>query len=221
MIAAISLHGAAAATLRGDQKRSLQTLYYPRYTGDYDTGWCSTTNAYAGGSQGYSTELACCNAVFPGQTSGKCYSMLPAPPTTAPTPTDGVDIWYADLSLDWAAGVCINTLPTPNGRTTYDSQLECCKGSYTGQTSGACIQDLPDPPTAAPIGSDAPFFPIWSGWDSSYCDNDPTLNTSGAQYFYATQAECCDAWFSQQSSGACMQHDPVYGSRAPTGAPVQ
>jgi hypothetical protein len=109
----------------------------------------------------------------------------------------------------------------PIGRTVYDTQLECCKGFYATQESGACLADLPNPPTSSPIGSDAPFFPIWSGWTTGHCDNDPTKNTSGNTYKYNTQSECCEAWFSNQQSSACIKFEPTYGSRSPTQAPIQ
>jgi hypothetical protein len=80
---------------------------------------------------------------------------------------------------------------------------------------------LPAPPTSSPIGaSTAKFFPIWDGWTNGHCDNDPTLATSGNSYQYDTQEECCDAWFKNQESNACMTFDPTYGSRSPTQAPV-
>jgi hypothetical protein len=104
----------------------------------------------------------------------------------------------------------------------YDTQLECCKGVYATQESGACLADLPSPPTSSPVGSDAVFFPIWSSWITGYCDNDPAKRTPGNKsYNFNTQAECCEAWYPNQPSGACMQYDPTYGSRSPTQAPIQ
>ena len=287
-LCALGLHGATAATLRGDSKRDLSVLYYPRYTGDYNTGWCTANNSFANGSPGYSTELACCNAAFASQTTGACYGMLPNPPTASPTGVDGPDAYYpnwdldfavgvcintlpapvgiqvyetelecckgeyatqtsgacfaalpnpptvsptitggpdayyADRSGDWSTGVCINTMPAPVGAVVYDSELECCKGEYASQSSGACLAALPNPPTASPLSAaNAKFFPIYSGWETGHCDNDPTQATAGGTtYEYDTQAECCEAWFSGQSSGACMKFDPTYGSRSPTQAPI-
>ncbi|KAL3804042.1 hypothetical protein HJC23_006433 [Cyclotella cryptica] len=195
-------------------------IWYADYDLDWTAGKCINTAPIPNGRQTYDSQLACCKAAYNGQASGACLSDLPSPPTVSPTGTGGLDIWYADYDLDWTAGKCINTAPIPNGRQTYDSQLACCKGAYSGQASGACLGDLPSAPTAAPIGASSKFFPIWSGWETGHCDNDPTKITSGNTYFYDTQAECCDAWFKDQTSNACLRFDPTYGSRSPTQAPV-
>ena len=66
--------------------------------------------------------------------------MLPNPPTTSPTGAGGLDVWYADYSIqNYYNGVCINDRPLPDGRATYDSQLSCCKSAYASQMSGTCI----------------------------------------------------------------------------------
>jgi hypothetical protein len=158
--------------------------------GDWTKGYCINKLPTPNDAATYDSELDCCKGAYAGQSSGKCLSMLPAPPTVSPTQTGGPDEWYADFDLDWTNGVCINTLPQPSGRTIYDSQLECCKGAYAGQESGKCLRMLPAPPTSSPIGSDAEFFPIWSNWESGYCDNDPTKNTAGTSEKFATQSEC-------------------------------
>ena len=52
--------------------------------------------------------------------------------------------------------------PIPNGRVTFDDHVECCNKAYAGQISKACIMDLPNPPTSAPVGfDDALYYPIW------------------------------------------------------------
>jgi hypothetical protein len=181
---------------------------------------CINTLPAPSGRKIYDSQLECCKSAYPGQSTGACIASLPAPPTVSPTPDGGPNAWYADRDLDWTLGECINVAPVPNGARTYDSELECCKGEYAGQSSGACLASLPAAPTASPVGSDAEFFPIWSGWESGHCDNDPAKVTSGNNYRYATQAECCEAWFTNQQSGACLAFDPTYGSRSPTQSPV-
>ena len=193
---------------------------------DYDQDWADATCINEGpvpnGRPVYDTMLACCKAAYSGQSSGACLQALPTPPTSSPTGADGLDVWYADYDQDWTNGVCINEGPVPNGRPVYDSMLACCKGAYSGQLSGACIQALPTPPTSSPTSlSNLPFFPVWSGWESGHCDNDPSKMTTGNAYTFDTQAECCDKFFPNQATGACMAFDPTYGTKSPTGAPIQ
>ena len=195
-------------------------IWYADYNLDWTKGTCINKPPIPNGRQTYDSQLACCKAAYNGQASGACLSDLPHPPTVSPTGAGGLNVWYADYDLDWTKGTCINTAPIPNGRQTYDSQLACCKAAYNGQASGACLSDLPKAPTASPVGTSSKFFPIWSGWETGHCDNDPTKITSGNTYFYETQAECCDAWFKDQASNACLRFDPTYGSRSPTQAPV-
>jgi len=194
--------------------------WYKKPDMDWATGYC--VNDHPAPSDGsvtiYETELDCCKGSYAGQSSGACLSNLPSPPTASPV---GVNSnFYKAPNVDWNAGHCINTAPVPVGATVYDTELDCCKAEYATQSSGACLAALPSPPTASPAGSDSPFYPLWPSWDAGHCDNDPTERPSGNNYEYATQAECCEAWFPNQSSNACMNHDPTYGSRSPTQAPV-
>jgi hypothetical protein len=110
----LTLTTASAATLRSaptandaNVERDLQTtLYYPKFTGDWATGYCSTHNY--GSGQSYTSELACCKGSFAGQTSGFCFSKLASPPTSSPTGSDGLDVWYPDYDQDWTDATCIN-----------------------------------------------------------------------------------------------------------------
>jgi hypothetical protein len=168
--------------------------WYANRDVDWADGVCINTAPVPNGRVVYDTQLECCQGEYGSQNSGACLADLPSPPTVSPTATGGPNVWYADRDADWTQGTCINTAPVPNGRVTYDSELECCKGEYASQSSGACLAALPAAPTASPVGaSTAEFFPIWSGWESGHCDNDPTLATSGNTYRYATQVECCEA----------------------------
>ena len=66
------------------------------------------------------------------------------------------------------------TRPLPSGRSTYDTMLDCCKGAYGDQTSGACLAALPSPPNQSPMatgGLDV-FYPDYdTGWSSAVCIN--------------------------------------------------
>jgi hypothetical protein len=197
-------------------------VWYADYDQDWTNGVCINEGPVPNGRPIYDTMLACCKGAYSGQSSGACLQALPSPPTSSPTGADGLDVWYADYDQDWTNGVCINEGPVPNGRPVYDSMLACCKGAYSGQLSGACIQALPSPPTSSPTSlSNLPFFPVWSGWESGHCDNDPSKMTTGNAYTFDTQAECCDKFFPNQATGACMAFDPTYGTKSPTGAPIQ
>ena len=65
-------------------------------------------------------------------------SSTPSPPSS-PTQINGGDKWYADYSLNWAEGKCLNAYPAPSGRPHYDSQKECCDKAYGNQASGVCL----------------------------------------------------------------------------------
>jgi hypothetical protein len=61
--------------------------------------------------------------------------------------------WYAEQGT-WSIGGCKNTIPYPVYATVFfDNQLACCKGAFDGQTSGACIKGIPNPPTFSPTTS--------------------------------------------------------------------
>ena len=141
---------------------------------DYATAWpnagCKNTTPlpnYA--TTFYATQLACCKAAFGGQTSNACIQGLPnphtaktsvAPTTVAPTTKSPTTLagqgggWYADYGTPWLTAGCKNTTPLPIHATMfYATQLACCKAAFGGQTSNACIQGLPSPPTAKPTAA--------------------------------------------------------------------
>jgi hypothetical protein len=287
-LTAVAVNGAAAASLRNSE-RDLQTvLYYPKRDNGFDEGYCTANDKYKDSGAGFTTELACCKAHFAGQQSGKCFSMLPNPPTTAPTgvdgpdiwyanyasfeigscinkapapvgrtiyksqlecckayygtqssgycltqlpaderpttaptPVGGPDIWYANYDVDWEDGHCINKAPAPNGRTTYDSELKCCKGAYSGQASGACFASLPadERPTTAPTGVDGPD--IWYAnydvdWAKGHCINKAPAPIG--RNTYDSQLKCCKAYYGTQESGYCLTQLPA--DERPTTAPT-
>ncbi|KAL7523329.1 hypothetical protein ACHAXR_000128, partial [Thalassiosira sp. AJA248-18] len=63
------------------------------------------------------------------------------PPTTSPTETGGLQVFYPDYNLAWPQGKCVNTRPMPSGRPTYSSKSKCCGGAYGGQVSQKCMCD--------------------------------------------------------------------------------
>merc|ERR1719401_931713 len=72
--------------------------------------------------------------------------MLDRSPTTSPTSEGGADFFYPDYETSWSIATCKNELPLPfgpGGRPVYDTMLECCKGAYGSQASGACLAALP------------------------------------------------------------------------------
>jgi hypothetical protein len=124
---------------------------------DYDTAWatagCKSDFPYPiYASTFYDTQLACCKAAYAGQTSGACIGGLPSPPTTSPTSVGDLGKgWYADYGTSWNIAGCKNTLPRPiYVIVTYDTELQCCKAAYGGQSTDGCVQGLPNPPTKSP-----------------------------------------------------------------------
>ena len=219
-LTAVAVNGAAAASLRNSE-RDLQTvLYYPKRDNGFDEGYCTANDKYKDSGAGFTTELACCKAHFAGQQSGKCFSMLPNPPTTAPTGVDGPDICYSNYA-SFEIGSCINKAPAPVGRTIYKSQLECCKAYYGTQSSGYCLTQLPadERPTTAPTGVDGPD--IWYAnydvaWEDGHCINKAPV--PNGRNTYDSQLKCCKAQYGTQLSGACLQNLPA--DERPTTAPT-
>ena len=68
-------------------------------------------------------------------------AMLPNPPTTSPTGSNGGKLWYPDYDSPWSDATCLNNLPLLFGhasRPTYDSNDVCCSAAYRGQVR-VCI----------------------------------------------------------------------------------
>ena len=196
-------------------------VWYADWDSDWTTAACINTAPLPNGRPTYTSQLACCQANYAGQSSGACLQSLPSPPTSSPTGIGGLNVWYADWDNDWTTAACINTAPIPNGRPTFTSQLACCQANYAGQSSGACLQSLPSPPTSSPTGANSPFYPVWAsgGFSVSYCDNSPSGLKSWMKT-YDTQAECCNEWFPNQQGNFCLRRAPAFGSLAPTVTPV-
>ncbi|KAL7528265.1 hypothetical protein ACHAXR_002353, partial [Thalassiosira sp. AJA248-18] len=142
--------------------------WHPTYSAGWTNGYCRFTVDC--NSPSYGSEVACCKAAYSGQTSGYCLSQLPNPPTTSPTETGGLDVYYPDYETPWADAGCINTRPLPSGRPTYSTMLSCCKGAYAGQMSGKCLSMLPSPPTTSPTTSDFETDFWYPDYDTSWAD---------------------------------------------------
>ena len=118
---------------------------------DYSQSWSTSGCVQKADcdSPGYADQATCCAAHFGGQTGGACSTVAGS---AAPTPANpNIGKFYADYSTPWPEAGCKNTVPHPIYATTFfTTQLECCKASFGGQTSNACVMGLPNPPTAKP-----------------------------------------------------------------------
>ena len=89
--------------------------------------------------------------------------------------------------MGWNNGVCINLHPAPPPIVTFESQLSCCENSYAGQSSNACLADLP-----ASVQASLPtvWFPVYS---DQTCTSTLEASRNHGVNGYETQAECCVA----------------------------
>jgi len=53
--------------------------------------------------------------------------------------------WYPDYNSNYSLGKCVNEVPPPNGRQSYDTGVDCCNMAYTNQASGICLSSAPRP----------------------------------------------------------------------------
>ena len=119
--------------------------------------------------------------------SGVCLSQLDSPPTTSPTSTGGLDVYYPNYEAAWDKAACVNTRPMPSGRPVYSTMLACCKGAYAGQMSGYCLSQLEAPPTTSPTSSDATadfWYPGESEWRIRFSANNSAGLTSIAPLIF-------------------------------------
>ena len=213
----------AAAAASSSGGRSLQqssvncditAAYHPDYTLGWNLGHCVLTTTC--NSPSYATELECCQEAYAGQESKTCVSNLDNPPTMSPTITGGPSEYYADYTLPWPEGVCINTVPVPSGRPVYTSQLACCKAAYGGQVSKACINDLPSPPTSSPTELEAAdYYADYSlAWPEGKCIN--THPVPSGRPIYTSQLACCKAAYGGQVSKVCINDLPSPPTSSPT-----
>jgi len=202
-------------------------VYYPDYGKAWPMGSCTNTRPLPTGRPNYSTMLACCKAAYGGQISGKCLSELPSPPTGSPT-TSAFEaaFWYPDYDTAWSIAGCSNKLPlpfnNPNDRPNYGTQVACCKAAYAGQLSGACLSELPSPPTTSPTGTGGAgfWYPDYDkAWSVASCSNDrPVPFNTGDRPTYGTMLACCRGAYAGQSSGTCLAALPNPPTTSPTGS---
>mmetsp|Transcript_18278 Transcript_18278/g.32216 ORF Transcript_18278/g.32216 Transcript_18278/m.32216 type:complete len:548 (-) Transcript_18278:144-1787(-) len=187
-------------------------VFYPDYSTDWSGASCTNTRPMPNGRPKYSTMLDCCKGAYGGQMSGKCLSMLPSPPTGSPTNSAmEVDFWYADFDTAWDAAGCSNKLPlpySPNDRPIYPTQLKCCEAAYGGQMSGACLAQLPSPPTASLVGMGVAdfWYPDYdTAWIETGCKNElPLPYLHGGRPQYASPEACCAGAYGGQVSLVCV-----------------
>ena len=191
------------------------TNWHPNYAVAWSAGGCIYKADCD--SPGYDTELECCDQAFGGQVSGACKVGFANPSTTTTK-------WYADYGTPWGIAGCKAAFPYPSYATTFfDSQLDCCKGAYTGQTSGACLTGLATPPTMAPTsaaGAGGQWYADYgTAWSIAGCKNTLPLPIY-AIVTYSSQLECCKAAYGGQTSNACVQRLPNPPTNAPTAQPT-
>ena len=182
----------------------------------WSVGTCKNDRPLPNGYPTYSTQLECCKGSYGGQASGACLNSLPNPPTQAPTESGPLDVYYP-TGL-WSEGICTNERPLPDNVPTYDTQLDCCKGSFGGQVSGSCINDLPFPPTGSPTESGPldVYYPDYSkDWAEGTCTNERPLPNNVQTY--ATMLACCNGSYGGQASGDCLNALP----NPPTASPSE
>ncbi|KAL7528540.1 hypothetical protein ACHAXR_002501, partial [Thalassiosira sp. AJA248-18] len=173
-------------------------------------------------SPSYSTLLACCLGAYSGQSSGYCLSQLPSPPTMDPTDSGGLDEWYPDYDTAFADAYCINTRPMPpNGsRPTFSTMLACCKGAYSGQSSGKCLSMLLNPPTISPTGAGG--LDVWYAdysimdYSEGECINERPL--PNGRTVYDSQLACCNGLNIFTPTGKCLSKLPNPPTAYPTNA---
>ena len=113
----------------------------------------------------------------------------------------------------------LGTLKTDCNSFGFDTELECCNGAYSGQSSGACLQSLPNPPTVSPTESgdlDVYYPDYGTAWSVAACINTRPLPSGRPNY--STLSECCEEAYRGQVSNACVKTLPDYES--PTVSPT-
>ena len=200
---------------------SSSNYYYYLYR-DYSRPWpiSGCVQVADCDSPGYADQVTCCAAQYGGQTGGACSSVV------TPTANPNIGKYYADYSTPWPAAGCKDTLPHPiSAAVFYATQLECCKGAFGGQTSGACIKGLPNPPTLIPTittvaGQGGGWYADYNtAWSNAGCKNALPL-PNHAIIVYISQLECCKGAYNGQISNACIKGLPNPPTSMPTIAPT-
>lgn len=108
--------------------------------------------------------------------------------------------WHPVYSAGWTNGYCRFTVDCNS--PAYSSELACCKGAYTGQISGYCLSQLPQPPTQSPTdtgGLDVYYPDYATPWNDAGCINARPLPSGRPTY--STMLACCKGAYAGQMSG--------------------
>lgn len=170
--------------------------WYPDYNSIWALGKCDNISPAPSGRPHHNSQSECCKMAYGGQASGACVGY-----TTSTV--SKLETYYPDYNVDWSLGKCSNAYPAPGGRPQYNSQKECCEKAYAGQSSLACISDVPLA-TENTIGE---FYPNYNSlFSKGICTNEAPLPQG--RPIYSSQAECCEFAYRGQASGACVNHVP-------------
>lgn len=123
--------------------------------------------------------------------------------------------WHPVYSAGWTNGYCRFTVDCNS--PAYSSELACCKGAYTGQISGYCLSQLPQPPTQSPTdtgGLDVYYPDYATPWNDAGCINARPLPSGRPTY--STMLACCKGAYAGQMSGKCLSMLPSPPTSSPT-----
>ena len=59
--------------------------------------------------------------------------------------------WYPDYNSKFSVGKCLNELPPPKGRPSFDTGEDCCNMAYANQASGVCLSSLSRPTPSSSV----------------------------------------------------------------------
>ena len=59
--------------------------------------------------------------------------------------------WYPDYNSKFSVGKCLNELPPPKGRPSFDTGEDCCNMAYANQASGVCLSSLSQPTPSSSV----------------------------------------------------------------------
>jgi len=103
-------------------------------------------------------------------------------------------VWYPNYSATWTDGHCLNSASTGVDSTflttvpNYGTQEECCAASYSGQTSGACLQE--DSDSTVPINECV--MNTHDCGDNAYCIDTPDSYECHCQLGYTGDGRSCE-----------------------------
>eukprot|EP00581_Thalassiosira_minuscula_P007690 CAMPEP_0183710126 /NCGR_PEP_ID=MMETSP0737-20130205/5963_1 /TAXON_ID=385413 /ORGANISM="Thalassiosira miniscula, Strain CCMP1093" /LENGTH=419 /DNA_ID=CAMNT_0025938349 /DNA_START=336 /DNA_END=1595 /DNA_ORIENTATION=- len=123
--------------------------------------------------------------------------------------------WHPVYSAGWSQGYCRFTVDCNS--PSFSTELACCKGAYSGQVSGYCVSQLPNPPTISPTpsGGLSVYYPDYDrAWPEGICIN--TRPMPSGRPTYSTMLACCKGAYGGQMSGKCLSQLPSPPTTAPT-----